>query len=338
MAMKTLTIAGGGLAGLALGIALRRCAITVRVLEAAAFPRHRVCGEFISGIKQDELIALNIEDFFKSAEKHRDTAWFDGSLPMLRAMLPEAAYGLSRHHLDNALADRFVALGGELQTGTRFTGEAEEGTVLATGRPQRASPWLGLKAHFEDISLCADLEIHLATNAYVGLTRVEDNRVNVCGLFHRTTPLAGGEQALEKAVEGAGLQDLAHRLRAARIDASSVKGVNRFHLGWQSHHDEAVRIGDAAVMIPPFTGNGMTMALQSALCALEPLTSWSLGKCSWSTASTAIRRTQRRMFTARLRWARALQWLLMKPLGRRLCAATINKQWVSFETLYRKVR
>ena len=162
--------------------------------------------------------------------------------------------------------------------------------------------------------------------------------MNVSGLFHRTTPLTGGRQALAQAVQEAGLPELANRLRAARVDTASLKGVNRFHLGWQTHRDEAVRIGDAAVMIPPFTGNGMTMALQSALSAVKPLTRWSAGGHSWSTTSAVIRRTQRSMFTTRLLWARALQWLLMKPAGRRLCAAVITKQWVSFETLCRKVR
>ena len=338
MEMKSVTIAGGGLAGLALGIALRRRSIPVQVLEAAAFPRHRVCGEFISGIKQEELIALSIDDLFKPAEKHRETAWFDGARPMLRATLPETAYGLSRHHLDAALAERFVALGGELHTSTRFKGDASEGTVIATGRPQRTSPWLGLKAHFEDLPLSADLEIHLATAAYVGLTRVENDRVNVSGLFHRTNPLQGGGQALAKAVEDAGLPDLAQRLRTARMDVTSFKGVNRFQLGWQKNDDEAVRIGDAAIMIPPFTGNGMTMALQSALCTVEPLTRWGIGQCSWSTAAAAIRRAHCRRFSSRLRWARALQWVLMRPLGRRFCAALITKRWISFETLYRKVR
>lgn len=338
MAMKPLTIAGGGLAGLALGIALRRRSIPVQVMEAASFPRHRVCGEFVSGIKADELIALNIDDLFEPAERHREIAWFDGARPMLRATLPEAAYGLSRHHLDGALAERFIGLGGELHTGSRFLGDASEGTVIATGRPRRASPWLGLKAHFKDLALDADLEIHLATGAYIGLTRVEDHRVNVSGLFHRSTPLKGGGHVLAGAVEDAGLQELAHRLRAARVDSASIKGVNRFHLGWQSQQDDAVRIGDAAVMIPPFTGNGMTMALQGALSAVEPLTRWSSGECSWSTTAAAIRKNQRRMFSSRLRWARTLQWLLMKPLGRRCCAAAINKRWVSFETLYRRVR
>lgn len=339
MALKQITIAGGGLAGLTLGVALRRHEVPVQIMEAAAYPRHRVCGEFISGIQEKELMALGIDDIFTQAAKHRETAWFDGACPMFRATLPETAYGLSRHHLDAALAERFINSGGELHTSTRFSGNAEqEGTVLASGRPQRASEWLGMKAHFEDLALTADLEIHLGNHAYVGLTKVEHDRVNVSGLFRRTSPVSGGQQALAQAVQEADLPELATRLRAARMDSASLKGVNRFHLGWQSHHDGAVRIGDAAAMIPPFTGNGMTMALQSALAAVEPLTRWSQGERSWSDTHAAIRQTQSQLFTNRLRWARALQGLLLQPLGRRLCAYAINHQWVSFDTLYRKVR
>lgn len=336
--MKPITIVGGGPAGLALGIALRGRSVSVRLLEAAAFPRHRVCGEFISGIQTGDLAALGIEDLLAPAARPRETAWFDGARPMFQATLPEAAYGLSRHYLDTALAGRFTAVGGDLQTGTRFNGEAREGIVLATGRSQCPSPWLGLKAHFSDLPLSADLEIHLGDAAYVGLTRIEEDRVNVSGLFRRTSVVTGGQQALAKAVQDAGLPELAGRLRAARMDPNSLKGVNRFHLGWQTQRDAAVRIGDAAVMIPPFTGNGMTMALQSALAAVEPLTQWSRGALSWSTARNAICQTHRRMFATRLRWARALQWLLLQPLSRRLCAAMIRGQWVSFEKLYRKVR
>ncbi len=182
------------------------------------------------------------------------------------------------------------------------------------------------------------MEIHLGDAAYVGLTRVEEGRVNVSGLFRRTKMLAGGQEVLMQAVLEAGLPELAERLRAARIGQTSIKGVNRLHLGWHTQRDEGVRIGDAAAMIPPFTGNGMTMALQSALAAVEPLTRWSHGALSWSDTRTAIRQTQRRMFATRLRWARALQWLLLEPLSRRLCGAMISGQLVSFETLYQKVR
>jgi 2-polyprenyl-6-methoxyphenol hydroxylase-like FAD-dependent oxidoreductase len=48
-AQKPITIVGGGLAGLTLGIALRKREIPVTVFETGNYPRHRVCGEFISG-------------------------------------------------------------------------------------------------------------------------------------------------------------------------------------------------------------------------------------------------------------------------------------------------
>ena len=51
-APKPIQIIGGGLAGLTLGIALRRQEIPVTILEAGRYPRHRVCGEFISGLRQ----------------------------------------------------------------------------------------------------------------------------------------------------------------------------------------------------------------------------------------------------------------------------------------------
>ena len=47
--LKPITIVGGGLAGLTLGIGLRQRGVPVKILEAGSYPRQRVCGEFISG-------------------------------------------------------------------------------------------------------------------------------------------------------------------------------------------------------------------------------------------------------------------------------------------------
>jgi NADPH-dependent 2,4-dienoyl-CoA reductase/sulfur reductase-like enzyme len=41
---KSITIVGGGLAGLTLGIGLRQRSVPVTIQEAANYPRHRVCG------------------------------------------------------------------------------------------------------------------------------------------------------------------------------------------------------------------------------------------------------------------------------------------------------
>ena len=57
-AHKPITIIGGGLAGLTLGIGLRQREVPVTIWEAGNYPRHRVCGEFISGNGQAVLERL----------------------------------------------------------------------------------------------------------------------------------------------------------------------------------------------------------------------------------------------------------------------------------------
>ena len=66
-ALKPISIIGGGLAGLTLGIGLRRRGIPVTVREASHYPRHRVCGEFISGRGQDVLVRLSLHETFVRA-------------------------------------------------------------------------------------------------------------------------------------------------------------------------------------------------------------------------------------------------------------------------------
>ena len=65
--IKEIHIVGGGLAGLSLAIALRTRGIPVTVMEAGTYPRHRVCGEFISGVSAATLDFLQIRDVFADA-------------------------------------------------------------------------------------------------------------------------------------------------------------------------------------------------------------------------------------------------------------------------------
>ena len=68
--MKPITIIGGGLAGLSLGIGLRQNGVPVTIIEAGQYPRHRVCGEFISG-RGLNLNLANKRYSFKSEVRHR---------------------------------------------------------------------------------------------------------------------------------------------------------------------------------------------------------------------------------------------------------------------------
>jgi flavin-dependent dehydrogenase len=242
---------------------------------------------------------------------------------------------VSRHYLDDAMATRFVERGGTLRAGERREVD-EEGVVWASGRSRGNSGWLGLKAHFKDLELSADLEIHLQDSGYVGLTRVEDGRVNVCGLFRGgKTP---GSDALPTACENAGLGHLGARLRNAPIVPASTKGVTHFNLGWQPAQPDRIAIGDAAAMIPPFTGNGMTMALQSGLIAADEITAWSEGSQTWHDATRRIRARHRQKFSRRLRWALVLQAIMLHRSTRRLALGLLASGLAPFETLYTKVR
>jgi hypothetical protein len=199
--MKPITIIGGGLAGLTLGIGLRREGVPVTIWEAGHYPRHRVCGEFISGQGQDALARLGLSDLLDEtgAIFARTATFFLGNLQSSVRPLPQPALCLSRFEMDAALAREFCALGGELRAGERWNKEAiVEGVIRANGRRRQASErgcrWFGLKVHARNVASTADLEMHGSANGYVGITRLRDGVLNVCGLFRRPVTSSGSER------------------------------------------------------------------------------------------------------------------------------------------------
>src|ERR1039458_4692061 len=122
-ALKPITIVGGGLAGLTLGIGLRQRGIPVTVWEAGQYPRHRVCGEFISGRGQDVLARLGLLESFRQAGSvpARTAAFFLGRIASPVRSLPAPALCLSRFVMDALLAAQFRQAGGELRQNTRWS-------------------------------------------------------------------------------------------------------------------------------------------------------------------------------------------------------------------------
>ncbi|NNC87532.1 MAG: hypothetical protein HKN82_03610 [Akkermansiaceae bacterium] len=338
--MKAITIAGGGLAGLALGIALRRRDVPVVLHEAGSYPRHRVCGEFINGVSEATLERLGIAGLFADARRHRSTRWFVEGEPIYDAELPEPAIGLSRYVLDERMAGEFGGLGGELRTKSRARPEAREGLVWAAGRrAERESGWLGLKVHVEGVPMEADLEMHVGEAGYLGLAPVEGERVNACGLFRRRDGVKGkGADLLWAYLEANGLHQLADRLREARCDERSFTGVSAFRLGRQDPEDGLCVLGDAESMIPPFTGNGMSMAFEAAEAAVQPAADYAAGAAGWDEAVMELRRRLRRRFRRRLFTARLLHPFLLRAAGRHALALTARTGLLPFTPLFRLLR
>jgi flavin-dependent dehydrogenase len=318
---KSITIIGGGLAGLTLGIGLRRKSVPVTIWEAGHYPRHRVCGEFISGRGQASLERLGLKDslYAAGAIPARTTAFFSPNAASRLCKLLEPAISISRFILDDLLAKEFRSLGGELRENERWR-EAElgEGILRATGRRMQPQVngwrWYGLKVHARNIPLTADLEMHLSPSGYMGMSWLKDDEVNICGLFRRPAQAADAALRWQETLRGAPGSPRHERLHNAVFDEASFCSVAGLSL--EPHRAADLRecsVGDAITMTPPITGNGMSMAFESAEMAIEPLVAFSEGRSSWNEAKRIIAQRCDETFARRLAWASRLQRLMFMP-------------------------
>lgn len=348
MTLRTITIVGGGLAGLSLGRALAARSLPVQLHEAGSYPRHKVCGEFIAGLTPRTRALLDLDPLLAPACRQHTVSWHRGGQTLCHWEPPEPVLALSRRQLDHALARSFVACGGELSTGSRFRlpgdpdGPASEGLVQATGRlpaaPRSRGPrWIGLKVHLmPPFGLHADLEVHLGNHAYVGLSKIEHGRVNLCGLFRRLPDLPkSGQPLLERYLAASGLQPLLQRMESAVMDENSRTAVAGLDFVRDSLPTRWMRLGDSRGMIPPFTGHGMAMAFESAAIALDPLTQFARGELSWKDTLEQVRQAHRKHFSGPLRHARRLHPLLYRPCPQRFIALAARARLLPMNPLYR---
>lgn len=344
-APRPITIVGGGLAGLTLGIGLRQQGIPATVIEAGHYPRHRVCGEFISGRGVEMLERLGLRETLgrAGAVEARTAAFFSGHAQSPVREMRTPALCLSRFVLDELLATEFQRLGGELRLHERWRDEFGEAVVRASGRQSQAVEhgwrWFGVKAHARGVRLEADLEMHTSPGGYVGLCRLGGDQVNVCGLFRRRPAVRAPALDVLGWLRGNLGCVLNQRLANAAFDGGSICAVAGLSLAPRpaAAHAEC-RIGDALTMIPPVTGNGMSMAFESAAMAIAPLTAYSRGQLRWTQAQRSLAGACDARFGRRLAWAKFLHWLmftsiLQGPLG----APALRSDWL-WELLFTKTR
>jgi hypothetical protein len=246
----TLDIIGGGLAGCAAAIEARRAEASVRLFEQSAFPRHKVCGEFLSAEALPLLERLGVR--VEGARVTRVRLHLGRSRKVWR--LTEPALGISRHSLDHKLLLRAEECGTEV---VRERGIA--GDILACGRRAAgaARPRLfGFKAHFTGPADDA-LDLFFGRRFYAGVVAVEFGRINVCGL--------APEDLLRE-----------HGFAPDALVAPWTRGLERsmpwlftgpLELGDSRGGPGSYRAGDALGFIDPFTGSGMLAALSTGMLA-----------------------------------------------------------------------
>lgn len=252
---------GGGPAGSAAAITARKHGADVRLYEQSRFPRHKVCGEYLSPEVAPLLEQLGVFEDFVARGPHRMTRL---SLHFRRASkhcrLPEPAYGLSRHALDHLLI-------GHTANVIRERLQPAKGTVVAGGRPAapnaRAPRQFGFKAHFQGPSTDT-IELFFFDGCYVGVNGVEGGVTNVCGL--------GPEDTLRRyGFAPDGLLESFAPLRERTQPLHRVMDwltTGPLDYGQRLEPDRDVYLaGDALSFVDPYTGSGMLGAMLSGISA-----------------------------------------------------------------------
>jgi len=261
--MRAVHVVGGGQAGAMAALAAMRGGASVRIYEKTPFPRHKVCGEFLSPAILTLLRRAGCDARFLQLEPavlHELELHFGPRV--IRHRLPEPAYGLSRYELDRLLLEHAAGAGAEIVR-ERWSSAAHGATVIMAGGRRSIAPTgdrlFGFKAHFTGPVNDA-VELYFFNESYVGVSAVEGGITNVCGL------------APEKALRAAGFRPddliqrdspLAERVRPlTRTMEWLVTGPLVYSEPLSLPSDQAsYRAGDSLGFIDPFTGSGILNAM-----------------------------------------------------------------------------
>lgn len=293
-------VIGGGPAGSMAAIRLAEAGRPVTLIERERTDHHKVCGEFLSQEAVAYLHHSGVSPIALGAVPIRRVRLSAGRR-CAEAALPFQALSLSRRVLDAALLQRAADLGCEVirgvgierltADGNMWTARRSDGEILcartvflASGKHDLhgwsrgkgvQSDMVGFKLHWRLAAVPTQelrewMELFLFRGGYGGIALVEDEIANLCLVVQREKlRRVGTWQALIAAAmhENRRLRHLlddAHRLWPRPLAVSPIP------YGYLATQPCGLwRVGDQAIVIPSFTGDGMSIAMHSAHLATQ---------------------------------------------------------------------
>jgi flavin-dependent dehydrogenase len=300
MPPKDVIIAGGGLAGLTCAIHLSHYGLKVLLIEKNAYPKHKVCGEYVSNEVLSYLQSLGFDPFDHGAKKIDRVVISSQNGDQISAKLPLGGFGLSRYTFDSALLEKAISKGAAYLKdtvsdisfeGDQFRVETKENHTLyakfvigafgkrslldqkmGRGFMEVRAPFLAAKAHYKGDYPEDLVGLYNFSGGYCGVSNIENNTLNLCyiadyAVFKKYKNL---EEFREKVIfKNERLRDI--------FKQSEIKFDNPLAISQISFvskpivEDHVLMCGDSAGMIHPLCGNGMGMAIRSASILSETI-------------------------------------------------------------------
>lgn len=298
---KQVTVLGGGLAGLTAAIHLSKYGFKVCVIEKDAYPRHKVCGEYISAEILPYLKSLELDLEELSPEHISKLIYSTTSGNKIETELDLGGIGLSRYALDHFLYQKAVKIGVKVLQDTvvdvvfideKFSVDTSNSRSIvsdlvlgAYGKRsnldkklkrefiENKNGWLGIKSHYSNLNFPEDtVALHNFEGGYCGLSKTETGAVNVCYLAtyksfkKHKDPEAFKLNVLYKNPYLKEFFENSTQLFDKDLSIAQISFERKSIV-----EDHILMLGDAAGLIHPLCGNGMAMAIHSAKIASEAI-------------------------------------------------------------------
>ena len=340
MESNEVIIIGGGLAGLTAAIHLLKNKHKVLLFEKNEFPKHKVCGEYISNEVMSYLQSLQVDLETLRPKQITKLSFSLVSGKTISTNLPLGGIGLSRFALDEYLYQEVLKRGGTILHETvsevvflddtfhvttnksdfyakvvlgAFGKRSNMDVALKRTFISKTSNWLGVKAHYK-VPFADDLVgLHHFKGGYCGVSKVENDLVNICYLgnyetFKKYKNIAAYQEAVVcenpnlKAIFNDAIIQFEAPLTISQISFETKKSVE----------NKMLMIGDTAGLIHPLCGNGMAIAIHSAKLASETAIHFLEGNCSRTEMEKQYNKLWRKNFYKRIQTGRILGNLLQK--------------------------
>ena len=289
-------IVGGGLAGLTSAIHLSKREKRVLLIEKNEYPKHKVCGEYISNEVLPYLNSLGIDPISEGAKKITKVHISTIKSNLIKGELPLGGFGMSRYFLDNLLVKKARLNGVQIlkDTADSINFKKESFTIItknsgvfqskitigAFGKRssldqkmnrefiKKKSPYLAIKTHVKGLFPQNLVALHNFKGGYCGVSKVENNAINVCYIteyrsFKKHKNITDFQEQVVFKNE---------HLKKIFKDSTPVfeKPLTISQVSFQTKNpieNHIIMCGDTAGMIHPLCGNGMGMAISSARLA-----------------------------------------------------------------------